>query len=64
MDKFGKLSNIPTIKASSIIYPTNFKLVLFLINAQVYPAFPEKSKEESLLFFPHYSTALHFYLIV
>ena len=64
MDKFGKLSNISTIKASSIIYPTNFNLVSFLINAQVYPAFPEKSQEESLLFFPHYSTVLHFYLIV
>ena len=55
MDKFRKLSNIPAIQESSIFYPTNFKLLLFLIKAQVYLAFHEKSEEKLLLFFPHYS---------
>ena len=34
--------NIPAIMANSIQYPTNFKLLLFLINAQVNLKFHEK----------------------
>ena len=43
MDKFRKPSKIPAIKENSILYPPNFKLLLFLINTQVDLEFDKKS---------------------
>ena len=42
------------------MYSTNFKLLLFLINAQAYLSFHEKYEEHLLLFFLHYFTVLLF----
>ena len=59
-----KLSNISEIKYVSVLYLTNFKLLLFLINARVHLTFHEKSEEKLLLFFLHYFTVLLFCSII
>ena len=59
-----KLSNIPAIKYISVLYPTNFKLLLFLINGRVHLTFHKKSEEKLLLLFLHYSTVLLFCSII
>ena len=56
--------NIPAIKYISVLYPPNFKLLLFLKNAQVHLKFHEKSEEKLLLFFIHYFTVLLFCSII
>ena len=58
------LQNYPTFKWISILYLTNFKLLLFLPNAQVRLMFHEKYKENLLLSLLHYLTVLRFYSIV
>ena len=59
-----KLSNIPAIKYISVLCPTNFKLLLFLINGRVHLAFHEKSEENLLLFFLHNFTVFLFCSII
>ena len=59
-----KLSNIPAIKYISVLHPTNFKLLLFLINGRVHLIFHEKSEVKLLLFFQHDFTVFLFSSII
>ena len=63
-NKPRKLSNIPAIKWISNLFLNNFKLWLFLPNAQVHLTFHKKYEEKLLLFLLNYLTVLLFYLIV